>query len=146
LKSKKRSDANSTSKPLEPYEIFVDRSLGRKIAEPLIAAGAVVRLHDDYFAQDVEDQDWLREVGKHGWLILTKDKRIRRRPIEREALLRANLKVICFMSGNVSFPEMSEIIAGALPAMLKTADRHRPPFIAGIYKDGAVRIILEGER
>lgn len=77
-------------------------------------AGAIVHLHDDYFAQDAEDQEWLSEVGKKGWVVLTKDKWIRRRAIEREALLNANLKVFCFMSGSIAFAEIAEIFAKAI--------------------------------
>lgn len=89
MRSKKRSDANSSSRPLDSLEIFIDRSLGKKIARPLIEAGATVHLHDDYFEQNVEDQEWLAEVGKRGWLVLTKDQWIRRRPLERDSDHRA---------------------------------------------------------
>lgn len=130
------------SRPLDSLEIFVDRSLGKKIALPLIEAGATVHLHDDRFEQNVEDQVWLAEVGKRGWLVLTKDQWIRRRPLEREALLAANLKAFCFMSGSVAFSEMAEVFVRALPAIRKIADTTPPPFIAGIYKDASVRVIL----
>lgn len=107
----------------------------------MIQAGGIVHLHDDYFAQNVEDEEWLRAVGSRGWLVLTKDQKIRYRQLEREALLNANLKVFCFMSGNVAFPDMANIIAKALPAILRTAEKNDPPFIAGIYRDASVRII-----
>lgn len=108
----------------------------------MVRAGAIVHLHDDYFEQNVEDEVWLTEVGKRGWLVLTKDQWIRRRPLERGALLNANLKVFCFMSGNVPFAEMSEIFVTALPAIRRTADITAPPFISGIYKDASVKVIL----
>ena len=131
-----------SSKPLESINIFIDRSLGRKIAEPLREAGANVFLHDDYFAQDVVDEEWLAEVGTRGWIVLTKDKMIRRRTIEREALLNANVKAFFFMSGNIPFAEVAQIIARALPAIQKFIAKHEPPFIAGIYKDASVTMIL----
>ncbi|MGH9948500.1 MAG: hypothetical protein ACRD6X_15085 [Pyrinomonadaceae bacterium] len=142
MKSKKQSDASSNSKLLESVEIFIDRSLGKKIALPLVEAGATVHLHDDYFEQNVEDQEWLAEVGKRGWLVLTKDQRIRRRPLERDTLLKANLKVFCFMSGSIPFSEMAEAFAKALPAIKHISDKTPPPFIAGIYKNAKVRILL----
>ncbi len=142
MKSKKPSDANSTSKPLEDIEIFIDRSLGKKIAVPLIEAGAIVHLHDDYFPQNTEDHVWLSEVGKRGWLVITKDQWIRRRPIERDAFLNAGLKVFCFMSANVPFSEVADALAKALPLIKKLSESTPPPFIAGIYKDASVRILL----
>ena len=113
---------------------------------PLVQAGAIVHLHDDHFEQNVDDEEWLQEVGRRGWPVLTKDQKIRYRQLEREALLNANLKVFCFMSGNVTFSEMADIIAKALPAIMKIAENHSPPFIAGIYKDASVRIILGGAK
>lgn len=105
-------------------------------------AGATVHLHDDHFEQNAEDHVWLTEVGKRGWLVITKDQWIRRRPLERDALLNANLKAFCFMSGSISFAEMAAAIANALPAIKRIAETIPPPFIAGIYKDSAVRVLL----
>lgn len=141
-RSKKRSGVNLSSKPLESLDIFIDASLGRKIAEPLRDAGANVFLHDDYFAQGVEDEIWLTEVGKKGWIVLTKDKMIRRRTIEREALINANVKAFVFMSGSIPFSDMAQIFVKALPSINRIASENNPPFIAGIYKDSSVRIIL----
>ncbi len=102
-----------------------------------------MHLHDDYFPQGAEDQEWLIDVGKRKWIVITKDQWIRRRQLERDALMNAKLKVFCFMSGNLAFPEMSAIIAKALPAVRRTADKTSPPFIAGIYKDASVRVLLQ---
>ena len=101
-----------------------------------------VHLHDDHFPQNADDELWLTEVGKRGWIVLTKDKWIRRRALERDALLAAKLKAFCFMSGNVSFDDMAKIIVDALPAIRKVVETNNRPFIAGIYRDGAVRLIL----
>lgn len=142
MRSKRRSGANLSSKRPDQIEIFVDRALGRRIAVPLIAAGAIVHLHDDHFEQGVQDAVWLTEVGARGWIVLTKDQRIRYREIERKALLNAGVGVFIFMSGNVPFPKMAEIIAKALPRMMNFAHQTTPPFIAGVYKDSSVRRIL----
>jgi hypothetical protein len=72
---------------------FVDRSLGRKIIPgALRQAGEEVRVHDDYFQQDAKDEVWLADVGKRGWIVLTKDKNIRYRPVELQALLLAKVR------------------------------------------------------
>ncbi len=36
---------------------------------------------------DVEDTDWLPIVTAHGWAIITRDKRIERKPAERQAII-----------------------------------------------------------
>ena len=71
---------------------FVDRSLGaHDVPDALRTAGALVECHDDHFAPDTPDTAWLAEVGARGWVVLTKDSRIRRHPMELQALLAANV-------------------------------------------------------
>jgi uncharacterized protein with PIN domain len=86
MRSKKPSAANSGPKQPDPITLFLDRSLGKNIvAEALRKAG----VHDDHFKQDVTDTTWLTIVGKRKWVVLTKDRRIRFRAIERQALINA---------------------------------------------------------
>ena len=138
-RSKKRSAANSKSKQLEPLVFFLDRSLGKEIiANALRAAGADLRIHDDLFAQDARDQDWLPEVGKQGWIVLTKDSHIKHRLVERTALLESGVRAFVLVSGNVTGPEMAAIFVKALPRMKRFAAKHAPPFIAKIHRDGSI--------
>ncbi len=117
-KSKKRSDASS--KPRESLTFFLDRALGNKvIANALRATGADVRVHSDHFAQDARDEEWLAQVGQQGWIILTKDTRIRYRTIERNALMNARVRAFVLVSGNLSGQEMAKIFVKALPAIRK---------------------------
>ena len=77
-RSKRPSAASFGSKPPEPLVFFIDRSLGRKIvAQALREISETVEIHDDHFAPDAKDEAWLAEVGKRGWIVLTKDDRIR---------------------------------------------------------------------
>ena len=76
--SKKRSDA----KPPDGTVFFVDRSLGVEPIRPaLVAAGVRVEIHDEYFERDEEDSVWLSVVGQRRWVVLTKDQRLRYRPL-----------------------------------------------------------------
>jgi len=43
-----------------------------------------VAIHDDHFPPDAPDTAWLQVVGERRWVVLTKDERIRRRPLERQ--------------------------------------------------------------
>src|SRR4051812_30434760 len=91
-KSKKRSAASSSSKPPEPLTFFLDRNLGKKaVADALRQADVEVHVHDDHFPPDTRDEEWLAEVGKRGWIVLTKDTRIRYRSSELTALVKANV-------------------------------------------------------
>src|SRR5262245_42661349 len=90
--SKKQSGLNLPSPP-EPLVFFVDRSLGRHIIPDAIRnTGAQVELHDSHFSQDAQDHVWLAEAGKCGWVVLTKDKRLRYRAVETNALMSAKVR------------------------------------------------------
>lgn len=44
-----------------------------------------VEAGDAHFAQDAPDTEWLPVVGQRGWVLLTKDKKIRSNALERSA-------------------------------------------------------------
>lgn len=96
------------------------------------------------FAQDTPDEEWLTRAGKEGWIVLTKDKLIRKRPIEREALVAAHARAFVFTGGNMSGIEMAESIVAAIPRMLRVIAATEPPFIARITGSGAVDVIEAG--
>ena len=76
-------------RPRESPVYFIDHCLGRKlVVAALRAAGADARaMADEGFADDVTDEEWLPVVAARGWAIITKDKRIARRPLERDAIV-----------------------------------------------------------
>src|SRR6266581_6514163 len=137
-KSKKRLGASSTSKSLpEVPSFFLDRSLGKKlIATALRAEGATVFVHDDHFPSDSRDEDWLAEVGRRGWIVLTKDTRIRYRALERNALIGAGVGAFILTAGNLNGPEMASVFVKALPRIQKFLGKHQRPFIANITGSG----------
>lgn len=100
--------------------------------------------HDSVFAQDTRDEVWLTRAGQEGWIVLTKDKLIRKRSIERKALLAADVRAFVFTGGNMSGVEMAESIVAAIPRMLRVLETTQAPFIARITGAGAVDVIDDG--
>src|SRR5262245_27873965 len=124
-RSKRPSAASSGSKPPEPIVFFSDRSLGRKIvAQALRDVGERVEIHDDHFAPDAKDELWLVEVGSRGWIVLTKDDRIRYRVTERTALAVAKVKTFVLTSTQLQGSEMADAFIKAFTTNQTT---HRPP-------------------
>jgi hypothetical protein len=121
---------------------FVDRSLGQEtVALALKAKGVLVERHDDHFAQNTSDDVWLPVVGARGWVVLSKDKRIRYRHAEREAVRTAAVALFVFLGGNMRAGEIAQTIAGALPLMNGMLATQKRPFLAGISKAGVVKLI-----
>lgn len=143
MKSKKPSD----TKPRDAFTFFVDRSMGRKLAEALRAAGFLAVTHDSIFSDHATpDPVWLERAGREGWLVLTKDKLIRKRPLERQALIEARVRAFVFSGGNMSGIEMAETIVGCAAKLLRVAAKTKPPFVARISGSGDVEIIDRGDQ
>src|SRR5208283_2274685 len=85
---------------------------------------------------------WLPTVGNNGWLLLTKDKRIRFNELEKAAIQRYGVREFYFTSGNYSGAEMAAMLVSALREMARFCRRYDPPFIASISKSGKVSLRL----
>ena len=127
-----------------PLVFFLDRNLGKyTIAEALRGAGARVEVHDDHFPRNAQDEEWLSEAAQRGWIILTKDKRIRYRSNERTALMQADGRAFVIVArGDMSAPIVAEILVRALPAIRRFVTRHPPPFIARVTRSSTVSLLV----
>jgi len=135
--SKKRSAA----KPPEGTVFFIDRSLGvEPVRSALISNGLTVRIHDDHFKRDEEDRVWLSEVGRRSWVVLTKDQRLRYRPLEISALRSSQARVFILVAGNLRGSEIADVFVSALNAIYRILQAHKGPFIARIAKSGKVTL------
>ncbi|HUN32658.1 MAG TPA: hypothetical protein VMU95_11645 [Trebonia sp.] len=95
------------SQPSLPPKFFIDRSLGRKAVPGALRADGwdVVTLAEHYgmpLDQQVADTDWIEEAAKRGWPILMKDKRIRHRHAEIDAVIEHAAR--CFVIANGELP------------------------------------------
>jgi hypothetical protein len=100
--------------------VFVDRSLGKHdVPDVLKSAGAVVAVHSDYFADNAPDVYWLKIVGHQGWAVLTKDHAIRKRLIERKAIVDGNVKAFFLVPRKLTGVKNGEILARAIPRIGK---------------------------
>lgn len=137
-KSRKRSDANlGIGKPPDPLIFFLDRSIGKYVvAEALRNKGIEVKLHDDIFAADAEDVEWLSAVGNKGWIVLTKDKNIKYRRAELDMVKKYKVRMFTFSGGNLKGTEMAEIFINALSKIKRFINKTPPPFIVIVTRTG----------
>jgi hypothetical protein len=125
----------------------VNESLGGElVTKALEEAGASVERLREHFPPGTADQEWLTEVGKRGWVVLTKDKRIRRRPAEVAAILNGNVRAFVLTSGNATGQAMAQTFVAALPAMRQFCRDFAPPFLATVSAAGRVKMFYRGPR
>ncbi|MEG4939840.1 PIN-like domain-containing protein [Microcoleus sp. F4-D5] len=118
---------------------FIDRCLGKKLADSLRKKGATVEIHDDHFKQDIEDKDWLRIVGEGNWVVLTKDQKIASRTLELEAVAEGNVRLFAFVDGDVSGVVVAQAFVNALENMRGCMRGNPAPFIAKVHQSGMVK-------
>jgi predicted nuclease of predicted toxin-antitoxin system len=105
---------------VESTTFFIDRCLGNKlVAETLRAANVMVEIHDNHFGKNTQDVDWIPEIGRRGWIILTKDARIGKNQIERLAVADARVRMFVLVSQNLSGADMARIFLKSIPEMEK---------------------------
>lgn len=126
-----------------PPEFFIDRSLGKSIAEGLRACGLTVHtmasVYGEGRAQRLPDQVWLRAAGGNGWIVLTKDDAIRRRPAERDTLLRAGVRVFCLTNAQLRGAEQTARFIHNRHRIIRQA-RTPGPYIYGVYERRIARL------
>ena len=136
-----RSKKRSVAKPPDGTVFFIDRSLGvEPIRTELIKSGLAIEIHDDHFARDEEDRVWLRTVGERGWVVLTKDQRLRYRPLEITALRASNARVFVLTSGNLRGIEIAAVFRAALPRIHRILQSRPGPFVARVSQSGHLTI------
>src|SRR5262249_30822356 len=137
VRSKKPSDVKLPDETV----FFIDRSLGiEPIRTELLNAGLVVQIHDDHFARDEEDRVWLRTVGERGWVVLTKDQRLRYRPLEIAALRASKARVFVLTAGNLRGVDIATVFLKALPQIFQVLHSVAGPFVAHVSQSGLVRV------
>ncbi len=119
---------------------FIDRCLGKKlILDRLRKTGITVKIHDDCFPQNAKDIEWIPEVGKREWIILTKDANIGKNQLERLCIAQAKIRMFTLASQNLSGEEMANIFEQSIISMQRFIEKNPAPFIAKIYRDSKVK-------
>lgn len=143
--NRRKSKKPSGAKQREPLlTFFVDECLGRHgVAEALVAAGVSVELHHRHFRSGTPDAEWLPVVGSRGWVILTKDRHIRRRPLELKAILASGARAFVLTAADLQGPAQAALLCHALPRIRRLC-RQPGPFIATITRTGIVNLLTHG--
>ena len=120
--------------------LFIDRDAwSYRLDQALRAAGIAFVAHRERFDDDLPDPEWLTHVGRHGWIVLTRDQRIRNRPNELRAAREARLHVFALTSGNLSAADTAEIVIAAWPAIQRAVASTQPPMFWSITRGGALK-------
>ncbi|MBX6334307.1 hypothetical protein IRY61_03145 [Candidatus Saccharibacteria bacterium] len=139
-KSKRRSD--SSSEPPKKVTLFIDRcAWTRTLEEALKEHDIPFVAHKDIFAQDCPDDEWLRGVAERGWIVVTRDKNIRRKANELRAFRESGLHVFVLASGNASAEDHATLIIELYPKFLAKAHTTSPPAMFSVSLGRSISLI-----
>jgi hypothetical protein len=90
-------------------------------------------VYGEQIGQGLADETWLRDVGERGWVVLMKDDAIRRRPLERDALIAGGVRAFCLANAQLRGEEMARLFVESRHRILRQA-RQPGPYIYGVYE------------
>jgi hypothetical protein len=96
-------------------------------------------LHDDQFPQGTQDVVWLTALAELQWVVLTKDERIRYRPLELKAFREAGLRIFVLVAGSLRGVEIADVFASAIDRIIQRCEEDDGPCLYYLYKNGSIR-------
>jgi len=129
-------------------DLFLDRSLGRKIVPELLRAEGLrlVTLSEHYGIpadEEIADEEWLEFAGTSGMAVLMKDTRIRYNRAEREAVTRHGVRCFCLTRQDLTGPAMAARFIANLDAITR-ACADPGPFIYALHQERIERLTIGG--
>lgn len=137
-KSKKRSASNNVAPPDSPT-LFIDRcAWSQRLGDALTALGITFIAHHEKFQPNGSDEEWLEVAGKERWVVLTRDKHIRRRANELDAYRRHGVVSFVLASGNASAADTAALVCRLYPKLIRKACSAKPPAMFSITLGGTI--------
>ena len=131
---------------LAALTFFLDYQIGRYVvAEALRNAGARVEVHIDHFSQAAPDLEWIPEVGRRDWVLITKDSNIRRNPLERSAYKAARLRgsAALWSPARIWVVQTSLVCwLSSLTGMVRRSHGRPGPFLFTVSRGGVFKKLL----
>lgn len=136
-------------RPPDALVYYLDANLdGPELVGRLREAGMRCEPHRDHFAPDAADAAWIPAISSRGWVIVTRDFAIQRRPTERAAWTAANATVVMLRGEKLSAEDMSKMLLAAYAdgRLDNFIAKRVRPMIIYLNPDGQLRLHVGGAR
>ena len=119
--------------------IFLDRSIPRSVSDALKAVRNDVAWLEDLFPPDTPDTIWLARAGDERWVVVSRDKRLRRRVAEIHAVREHNVGLFCLtQAGAWDRWSCLKLVVSTLDEMLALYESTPRPFIYTVDNRGTM--------
>jgi PIN like domain len=94
-------------------------------------------------ARDTPDEEWLPLAGANGWIVIGRDKRIRYRPREKQAVIDHKVAMFALTAaGNFTKWKVLDLLVRRWPQIEGTARTTEAPYIYAVTLNGVQRVPL----
>jgi hypothetical protein len=122
--------ASLIARPEPAPTFYVDESIFSKaLVAQLAAAGIAFDRVGVTVPFGAPDDVWLSHCGKHSFLALTRDERIRYRALEKQALIEHGVACFTFTQGQATATQCAARIVALAPKMVAIAASQPRPFL-----------------
>ena len=108
----------------------------RDVPDALCGVGASIELHRDHFPDGAADIEWIPYASSRGWVIVTQDRGIWRRPHERNAVIAAKARYVCVAGGSRRGTETAKMLVKYFSTIDHLARAQKAPLIARVTQSG----------
>jgi len=115
---------------------FVDNNIGEFLVYGLRGFGVHIHHLKEIFPENTSDEVWLEFIGNEGWFLLTRDLRLNRKPIEREALKKYKVGAFYLRGKHLSRWDIIRQVVRLWHKIEELAGTTNPPFIYKIPPHG----------
>jgi hypothetical protein len=122
---------------------FFDNTFPPQLVQILRILKVDARHLQDDFPPDTPDVNWLPEIGRKGWVVVTGDRRISKKPPERKALAEANV-IAVFMAKGFTGKQIFDLVACFIrwwPAIERAVDRVKRGTALEVGVNGRVDLV-----
>ena len=96
--------------------------------------------------EDTDDDVWLPLAGAADWIVIHRDKKIKKRPHERQALLASGVRTFCMTgAGNLTRWQTLVLLAQRWEEIAQTASNYAGPYIYSVTRAGVRRMYIPGQ-
>jgi len=134
-KSTKRSAARTRQRRRSPPTLYIDECLGRGIALRLQGEGHDAKPFDEFAGRT--DVEFLPIIGERQWVLVTKDKNVRRNQLEVSAILNAGVRAFVVTASALNHQQISDLVSGVMPKIARICHQ-KGPFVFNITATGTM--------